>query len=135
MRDRREDIPALLERLLRSRAQALGRPLVQPTAAQLDRLSGHAWPGNVRELAAVAERALVFGPAAFDGVASGGAARARLGAGFSLAQHLEAIERGLLVQAIEQARGERAAVARLLGLERNTLRYKLNKYDLLEQVR
>jgi len=139
LRRRREDIPALLERLLLDRARALGRPPVTPTAPQLERLAGLSWPGNLRELVAVAERALVFGPGAFDapGRSTPGAAGppARLGEGFSLAQHLEAIERGLLLQAIAQAAGDRAAVARLLGLERNTLRYKLNKYGLIDRVR
>ena len=55
---------------------------------------------------------------------------ASLTAGFNLSSHLEAVERSLLLRAIEETGGDRSAMSRL-GLERNTLRYKLNKYDLL----
>ena len=53
--------------------------------------------------------------------------------GFNLSAHMEAMERHLLIQAIEQTNGDRPQMSRILGLERNTLRYKLNKYKLLKK--
>ena len=50
--------------------------------------------------------------------------------GFSLQGHLESVEREILVRAQEQTKDDRAAMSRVLGVERNTLRYKLNKYHL-----
>jgi DNA-binding NtrC family response regulator len=137
LRERAADIPALVEQLVEQRAKALGRAPILPDPRQLAALQRYAWPGNLRELAAVVERALVFGPGAWEvaGAPASAApgAEVTLGEGFSLAQHLEDIERALLERALEEAGGDRVEVARLLGLERNTLRYKLNKYGLLGQ--
>jgi DNA-binding protein Fis len=47
---------------------------------------------------------------------------------------MEVIERTLLVRAIEQTAGDRPLMGKVLGLERNTLRYKLNKYGLLDRT-
>ncbi len=137
LRARPEDLPALLAAILEDRARAIGRDAPTPTPAQLDRLRRHPWPGNLRELAAVAERALIFGPGAFDLPSTPNATSPSdppsLGEGFSLSQHLEAQERTLLLLAGKQAGWDRGEMCRLLGVERNTLRYKLNKYKLLRQ--
>ena len=61
-------------------------------------------------------------------------ATGRLEQGFNLSEHLEEVERALLSRAIDETGGDRTAMSRLLGLERNTLRYKLNKYDLLKRT-
>ncbi len=132
LRERVEDLPALFERILAERSQALGRTAPRPTPAQLERLQAHHWPGNLREAAAVCERATVFGGEAFDLADQPGRTPADLEQGFSLSRYLEDEERRLLEQAIRQTGGNRTAMSRLLGVERNTLRYKLNKHDLLE---
>ncbi len=78
----------------------------------------------------------MVGPEAFGiqvkPIATGAATIPKLTEGFNLPNHLEDIERMLLVRAIEQTGGDRPEMGRLLGLERNTLRYKLNKYSLLD---
>jgi DNA-binding NtrC family response regulator len=138
LRTRSDDIEPLLDHFLVQAGRALSReaPTVDPHTRR--RLANHGWPGNVRELANLAERAVVLGaqylqitPLAAPG--QGGEA-ADLGDGFSLSGHLEQIERALLEQAIEETGGDRPAMSRLLGLERNTLRYKLNKYGLLDRT-
>jgi len=138
LRERPGDLGPLLAHFLAQTSRAYGKPLRQPTAAQLAHLSAHGWPGNVREVANLAERAIVLGPEAFDmeikPAAGPGTSLPELAEGFNLPDHLEQIERTLLVRAIEQTRGDRPAMSRLLGLERNTLRYKLNKYDLLDRT-
>ena len=137
LRRRPDDIPALLEHFLDRHAKVFGQVASPPSPAQLAQLMSHAWPGNIRELANLAERAVVLGSEAFDmdiTPAEADAALPTLARGFNLQAHLEEIERLLLVRAIEQTAGDRPAMSKLLGLERNTLRYKLNKYDLLERT-
>jgi len=130
LRERVSDLPELVEAIVSEREQALGRTAPRPTEEQLAALARHPWPGNLRELEAVVERAVVFGRWSLDAEPVEPSV-VELREGFSLPQHLESVERGVLVRAMEQAGGDRAEVGRLLGLERNTLRYKLKKYGLL----
>jgi DNA-binding NtrC family response regulator len=136
LRERPKDIEILLQHFLQEFAGTFGRPPPAPTPDQIERLRAHAWPGNVRELVNLAERAVVVGPEAYGiqvkTVPTGTSSIPKLTEGFNLPKHLEEIERMLLVRAIEQTGGDRPEMGRLLGLERNTLRYKLNKYSLLD---
>ncbi|HJN73551.1 MAG TPA: response regulator [Myxococcota bacterium] len=139
LRERPDDIPTLFESWLTQRAEDLEREVPRPTPEQTRALVLHGWPGNLRELAAVAERAVVFGAAAFEIAVQPSARAAGVGLpdlveGFSLQSHLEEVERTLLVRAIDQSGGDRSAMSRILGVERNTLRYKLNKYGLLDRT-
>jgi DNA-binding NtrC family response regulator len=136
LRDRPGDLAPLLTHFLTQHSRHLGQPRPAPSPEQVARLAAHRWPGNLRELANLAERALVLGPSAFDIAPSlsKGPPATSLVEGFSLSTHMETVERSMLERAIEQTRGDRTAMARLLGLERNTLRYKLNKYDLLKRT-
>ena len=129
LRERLDDLPALVDAMVADRERALGRTAARPGPDELAALRRHAWPGNLRELEAVVERAVVFGSWALD--VQPVADAVELGGGFSLSAHLEAVERGILEQALQRAGGDRNAAGRLLGLERNTLRYKLKKYGLL----
>ena len=137
LRERPDDIAPLLLHFLEVNAAAFGKEPPRPSAHQLDPLSRHGWPGNIRELANLAERAVVLGRGAFDmsiKPALPAPVAPHLAEGFNLTEHLEQIERELLVRAIEQTQGDRPIIGRLLGLERNTLRYKLNKYGLLDRT-
>ncbi|MCB9777208.1 MAG: sigma-54-dependent Fis family transcriptional regulator [Alphaproteobacteria bacterium] len=138
LRERPADLAPLLRHFLSAHAAAFGKGAPMATPTQLAQLKSHAWPGNVREVANLAERAVVLGGHAFDMEIrpAQGADRPlpTLAEGFNLPGHLEEIERTLLVRAIEQTGGDRPAMCRLLGLERNTLRYKLNKYALLDRT-
>lgn len=134
LRERTEDILPLMEHALELFAQRYNRPRPTLTKEHQSRLVQHAWPGNVRELMNLAERAVVMGsdsltyqssPAAPEGLPS-------LGPGFVLADHLEAVERAILVEAVRLSDGDRTHMSKLLGVERNTLRYKLKKYNLLD---
>lgn len=135
LRSRPDDVPQLLEHALDSFAGRYGR--VRPTldAERGHQLAQHAWPGNVRELFNLAERAVVMGVDAFDLdiVEPTGDGLPKLEPGFDLAAHLEGVERRILIEALRRAGGDRNQAGRLLGVERNTLRYKLNKYGLLDR--
>jgi DNA-binding NtrC family response regulator len=135
LRSRPEDLPELLEALLQRRERALGRQVDRPSPEELARLARHAWPGNLRELAAVAERALVFGAGSWSVRGHREVEPERgetIGPDFHLANHLERVERELLVQALRQCDGDRNQAGKLLDVERNTLRYKLKKHGLLD---
>ena len=135
LRQRSEDVPMLLEYALDLFASKYDRPRPNLVTEQVRRLSRHQWPGNVRELFNVAERAVVMGPSALDGdiIEAAPAGLPKLEPGFALANYLESVERQILVEALRKADGDRNQAGRLLGVERNTLRYKLNKYGLLDR--
>ncbi len=141
LRERQEDIPAFLEHYLRRFALEQGRP-VPRLAPETERvLLAHGWPGNVRELANVIERAMALSsaevlepsalPPALRGRTSSVAAAARLpDAGIDLQAHLDAIERGLLEEALTRTGGVKTEAARLLSVTFRSLRYRLAKYGI-----
>jgi DNA-binding NtrC family response regulator len=138
LRERPQDLEPLIGHFMALQGPSASGAVVRPSADQLRNLSAHGWPGNAREVANLAERAVVLGAMAFDmnvkpqsGVHS---SLPELAEGFNLAEHMEVIERTLLVRAIEQTAGDRPLMGKVLGLERNTLRYKLNKYGLLDRT-
>ncbi|MEZ4241034.1 MAG: response regulator [Myxococcota bacterium] len=135
LRRRQEDIVPLFRRGLRTYASRYGRPEPDLSPRLRDQLERHYWPGNIRELLNLAERTVVLGEDGFNlqVVEDPGAGLPKLEPGFSLSDYLESVERRILMEALRRCSGDRAAAGRLLGVERNTLRYKLNKYDLLDK--
>lgn len=133
LRERTEDILPMLDQALEMFARRYNRRRPDVSEEQARRLKRHAWPGNVRELVNLAERAVVMGNAVLDieSVTAAPAGLPTLEPGFSLPAYLESVERSILSEALRLSGGDRAQAGRVLGLERNTLRYKLNKYDLL----
>ncbi len=136
LRERREDIPALLAHFARQTAQRLGHPVsVTPQALAL--LSEHPWPGNVRELRNAVERAAVLGGAkpldtadfALQQVRNGNgvAAALPLNGSFDLRAQVEEVEKVLILRALEASRGNRREAAGLLGISLRTLFYKLRR--------
>lgn len=138
LRERPGDIEPLLHHFLDHHARVFGQTATPPSPDQLRRLLGHAWPGNIRELRNLAERAVVMGPHAFEMPVRSPlptpSALPQLAEGFDLAEHLEWLERTMLTRAVEQTGGDLKAMVRVTGLERNRLRYKLNKFDLIDRV-
>jgi two-component system, NtrC family, response regulator AtoC len=145
LRERPEDVPALLAHFARQAAQRLGRP-VSVTPSALAALAGHAWPGNVRELRNAVERAAVLGgegpldPKSFalgnghrngaDGVSlNGGPANGGAGSNgtLDLKTQVEAVERRAIQRALEASGGNRRQAASLLGVSLRTLFYKLRR--------
>ena len=135
LRQRQADIVPLFLQGLQAYSARYGRPTPTLPAHQLELLSQHVWPGNIRELLNLAERTVVMGAEGFslEVIEESGPGLPKLEPGFSLSQYLERMERRILVEALRRSGGDRAQAGRLLGVERNTLRYKLNKYGLLEK--
>lgn len=136
LRERREDIPRLIQHFSDRAARRHGIPVSRIPKPVLRRLIDYSWPGNVRELANAVERLLLLAeegevsledlpePLADTGEATGGF---RLPAG---GLSWEAHERACLEQALELAAGNRARAARLLDLPYKAFLYRLQKYGL-----
>ena len=134
LRRRAEDILPLFQKGLRAYASRYGQPAPEVSARMRELLLRHFWPGNIRELLNLAERTVVMGDEGFnlEVIEAPSAGMPKLEPGFSLSEYLEGVERRILVEALRRCGGDRAAAGKLLGVERNTLRYKLNKYGLLD---
>lgn len=134
LRRRAEDILPLFQRGLETYAERYDQSAPELTQRMRELVQRHFWPGNIRELLNLAERTVVMGDSGFnlEAVEDPGAGMPKIEPGFSLSTYLEGVERRILVEALRRAGGDRAVAGRLLGVERNTLRYKLNKYGLLD---
>jgi DNA-binding NtrC family response regulator len=136
LRERREDIPPLVEHFLRRHAQRLGRPVPEISPEALLALLAYDFPGNVRELENALERAVVLatGPRLEAADLSMLGARAAPPAGelpsLRLADNVEWAERESVRRALERAQGVKKDAALLLGLSQRALSYYLNKHGL-----
>ncbi|HEX6644494.1 MAG TPA: sigma-54 dependent transcriptional regulator [Gemmatimonadales bacterium] len=142
LRERREDITALITHFARQVAERLSRP-VSITPRALVMLSEHGWPGNVRELRNALERAAVLSPDgrldvadfslstngkhAVNGNGNGNGAGH---GGYELKPQVEQLERATILRALEASKGNRRDAAHLLGVSLRTLFYKLRRYQL-----
>jgi DNA-binding NtrC family response regulator len=132
LRDRPEDVPVLARHFLARYADRFGVSPLHVPAALFDRVAAHAWPGNVRELENAIEGLVALSPPeGLDlSLLPGGGAAAHGGAPLGLKQRVEGYERGLVVEALRGAGGNRSEAARRLGISRVTLHDKLRKYGL-----
>jgi DNA-binding NtrC family response regulator len=132
LRERPEDVAVLARHFLARAADRFGvSPLAVPEGL-FARLAAHAWPGNVRELENAIEGLVALSPPEGLDLAllPGGAARTGGAGTHPLRDKVEAYERGLVVEALRAARGNRTEAARALGISRVTLHDKLKKYGL-----
>jgi DNA-binding NtrC family response regulator len=141
LRERKEDILPLAEHFVRLYNTKFKRDIqgISHPAGAL--LLSHAWPGNVRELRNVVERAMVLEDA--DRIQTTSLQISANGAGIPEALHatvgdteapfqtsLEEAEKNLLTRALEKSGGNQTRAAVLLGITRDTLRYKMKKFNL-----
>ncbi len=128
LRERREDIPLLVDHFLRKYATLMNRPAPKVSQRAMDLLLAHSWPGNVRELENAVERAML--------ISNGGEIK-RSHLPFQLEQRKE--EEGLSLAEVERRHIERVVehtgwnlsrAARILKIDRTTLYNKLRRYGL-----
>jgi DNA-binding NtrC family response regulator len=137
LRERREDIPVLVEHFLHKHAHRSGRKIDEIREEALARLNAYDWPGNVRELENTIERAVVLshGPVieARDITMPGviGPASAGLPSQ-ELRANVEWAERQSVQQALVRAGGVKKEAATLLGISQRALSYYLAKYRVEE---
>jgi DNA-binding NtrC family response regulator len=139
LRERKQDIPFLANHFLRKLAPDSGHAVEGISDAAMEKLVGYHWPGNVRELENVIERALILCRSSqleADDIKLEMAPRSRpsndsnqhhfLPDGMTLDQY----EQELIREALRRADGNKSQAARLLGLTRNALRYRLTQMGL-----
>ena len=141
LRERPEDVLPLARHFVEVLSHELDQPARAITHDAIEALEAYAWPGNARELRNVLERVLLLEearevrldhlPAAIRGGKPETERMFRLPvAGLDL----EALERDLILQALERTEWNKTTAARLLGLSRDTLRYRLEKYGVHDRA-
>ncbi|MAE95705.1 MAG: hypothetical protein CL910_13700 [Deltaproteobacteria bacterium] len=141
LRERREDIPLLVDHFVMRAQSRLGKNLRGVADDALGRLRDYAWPGNVRELENVIERAAILAQsdritlAELPGnVVNGEAASASPEPGeLSLKRARRRFEAELILKALEATGGNRTHAARLLEISHRALLYKIKEYGLRER--
>ncbi len=148
LRERKEDIPALVEYFIKrhrekTRSSAKG---ISDEALQL--LIKYHWPGNIRELENVIEQILVFSSKEIIDVSDlpvyiksplcgqkneRGSFVARFSPGMTLESFMADIEKQILKETLELTNFNKAETAKLLGLKLSALQYKISKYNLLDR--
>jgi DNA-binding NtrC family response regulator len=146
LRERAEDVEALATHFIASLGKTHGRPNVKLSPEALAVLRGQPWPGNVRQLQNFLERLVVLSTGDALGVSEVQRELGRAGAPTASAVSVSAVssspgpsslddrrkdaERIALQDALDQSKGNRALAARLLGVSRRTLYYKLEALGL-----
>ena len=139
LRERREDIPLLVEHFMEAHNRRLKTHVTEIEPAALRLLMDHAWPGNVRELENTVERAIVLaeGPViTVDGLPE----RIReqrdrirqtlLGSSLSIKAANRVIEEELIRRALTKTGGNRTAASKLLEISHRALLYKIKDYGV-----
>jgi DNA-binding NtrC family response regulator len=138
LRERREDIPALVNHFVRRYNRQFHKRIAGVSPAALEILNGYAWPGNVRELQNIVERsvALVDGPVIeakdlpLDLLLPDARSRVDGTDEVPLKEARDQFERQLVLQVLERVQWNRTQAARLLGMHRNSLKIKLEAWGI-----
>jgi two-component system response regulator AtoC len=139
LRDRGDDLPLLAQHFIDTFGREFKRPVKALSHAAEQALRAYSWPGNVRELRNLIERAVLLAegemlePHDFDSLHTSRTASSADGSGFSLPAagiNLEDVEKNLVIQALERVHGNQTRAAALLGLHRDQIRYRIEKFGL-----
>ena len=141
LRERRDDIPLLVDHFVRLYAKKNDRPIPKVSVTEMERLMAYSWPGNVRQLEHVIERSVILNrdaelnnirlpvdPTGPDSPPSEMDILPPLGA--TLQEGLQDFERKVLVAALKQAKGVQAQAARRLQISRSNLNYRINRLGI-----
>jgi DNA-binding NtrC family response regulator len=138
LRERREDIPPLAEHFLEKMNREFKKDVRGIAEDAMRVLLQYAWPGNVRELRNVLERAIILGrdqSIGLDDLPSDLLAPVQAPEGTLLrlppgGLDVTALEKDLLVQALRLTGGNQTAAGRLLGLNRDQIHYRIEKFQI-----
>ncbi|MBI3406698.1 MAG: sigma-54-dependent Fis family transcriptional regulator, partial [Acidobacteria bacterium] len=138
LRDHKEDLPLLVEYLLRDINEKHRRSVPGVNADVLEQFKSHTWPGNIRELRNVLERATIAcerGPISRQNLPAdfgrgAGAAESQLGQiRFPVGTTVDALERELIQQTLAATNNNKTRAAEMLGISLKTLHNKLKEYE------
>ena len=143
LRERREDLPLLVDHFIRKFSAEHGRNVVGAAPEVMSALMVYHFPGNVRELENMIERGVTLSTSdwltldAFQnliGLQGAQESPSTIGhlpeSGLDLEHHLEEYERSILIKALERTGGNRTEAARLLGVSFRSMRYRLSKLGI-----
>ena len=136
LRERKEDIPLLVNHFLNKYAKENNKPIPQLEPEVMDALINYEWSGNVRELANVIERAIVLSPA---GIISMKHLPKRIieKTGWTLCKesslNLLEVEKSLILRALNSTGWNQTKAAQVLGISRKQLRTKMKHHGLLNE--
>jgi DNA-binding NtrC family response regulator len=137
LRDRADDIPRLVSFYVDVYNGEFKKHVKGVTPEAMEQLQRHSWPGNIRELRNTIERAMLLSENQMldveDFVPGGASSAVRLGGQVELPAaglDLEQLERSLVVQALERTGWNQTKAAALLGLNRDQIRYRIEKFEL-----
>ena len=142
LRERREDVPLLIDHFVQRFNREYRKQIRNVSGDAMRKLSEYNWPGNVRELRNVIERIMILEAETAIGLEHL-PSEIRYGESLPPSQdaesyvlppegiNLKALEQSLLIQAMLRTNQNQSAAARLLGISRYALRYRLNKHQLL----
>jgi DNA-binding NtrC family response regulator len=136
LRERASDIGLLIEHFVEMAAQQHSLQAVSFSPEAMKVLKAYSWPGNVRELKNLCERLTILcnfqrGSLGVENLPlniRGGQRVAACAPAAAAPLNLEQTERDLILQALDQTRGNRTRAAKLLGISRYTLLYRMKKY-------
>ncbi|MDD4356192.1 MAG: sigma-54 dependent transcriptional regulator, partial [Smithellaceae bacterium] len=136
LRERKEDLPALIDHFMDKFTRENAKDIKGITAEARDLLLKYNYPGNVRELVNIMERAVVIArdeyitvndiPFKNDDLED----PSKKKSSGSLRESLEELEKHLITEAMDKASDNQTKAAEMLGMSERMLRYKLKKYDL-----
>jgi DNA-binding NtrC family response regulator len=145
LRERREDIPVLVQHFLKTKIAELGIQEKSFTSDALDVLGQYSWPGNVRELENVIERSLVLSTGSImtvqdlpqyllsNDATPQAVQQAVLRGETRLSDAVDQFELALIRKALEETQYNQTRAAALLGTTRRILKYKIDKLGLTEE--
>jgi DNA-binding NtrC family response regulator len=135
LRSHLEDVPALVTFYVDQFNREFRKAVRGASPAALKAMQQYGWPGNIRELRNAVERAMLLSdgpwlePVDFPALTGGLPVASGLGLPAE-GVNLEELERSLVVQALERAGGNQTRAAALLGLNRDQIRYRIEKFSL-----
>jgi transcriptional regulator with PAS, ATPase and Fis domain len=140
LRQRSEDVPLLINYYVDAFNTEFRKRVSRVAPDAMARLKTYGWPGNVRELRNAVERAMLFAEGnelTIDDFPPTGGPGAKLTEGVELPVggiNLEELERSLVIQALERSGWNQTRAASLLGLNRDQIRYRIEKFKLVRSV-
>ncbi|MGB9628796.1 MAG: sigma-54-dependent transcriptional regulator [Thermodesulfobacteriota bacterium] len=161
LRERKEDIPELVSYFLRKFNRELKKKIAGITPSAMEKVTSYGWPGNVRQLENVLKRAIVLcqgewiteDQLLFEKVLERREDKGEVGKkaieelldiifdelskGFLTHQDLDmisTIERELIIRALKKTNGNQAQAAQLIGINRSTLRGKMERYNIKKEI-
>jgi len=142
LRERKDDIPLLVNHFIKKLTAELNKPDKQITEAAMERLTSYPWPGNIRELENLLERAIVLSDRNVIDLRDLPILQTATGSEkfpndildrfhLDLNATLAAVEKQLIEKAMNETQGNKNQAAKLLGIGTSLLYYKLEKYKII----